>query len=186
MLLFILGLIIFFGAHFFTAFARVARADVITRLGPMRYRGLFSLVAFIGLALIIVGWPDADKTVLYVTPPALRHVTYGLVLIAFILLAAAYLPAGKIAAAAKHPMLASVKIWAFAHLLVNGDVRSLLLFGSFLGFSVIDRIVLKRRGAPTPTAGPIKNDLIAVAVGVIAYGAVAFYLHQYIAGVALF
>jgi uncharacterized membrane protein len=83
-------------------------------------------------------------------------------------------------------MLAGVKLWAFGHLLVNGDVRSLVLFGSFLAYAVIDRIAAKRRGAPTRTAGPVTNDLLAVAVGVIAWAGVAFYLHSHIAGVALF
>jgi uncharacterized membrane protein len=102
-----------------------------------------------------------------------------------ILLAAAYLPKGKIAAAVKHPMLAGVKAWALAHLLVNGDVRSVLLFGSFLAYGVIDRIMVKRRGASTPAPGPVRNDLIAVVAGVAVWAAIYFHLHRYIAGVAL-
>ncbi|HNR78171.1 MAG TPA: NnrU family protein, partial [Parvularculaceae bacterium] len=102
-----------------------------------------------------------------------------------ILLAAAYLPKGKIAAAAKHPMLAGVKLWAFAHLLVNGEVRSILLFGTFLAFGVIDRIAVKKRNEPTPTAGPVSNDAIAAVAGLGAWLAIFFVLHPYIAGVPL-
>lgn len=186
MLLFILGLIIFFGAHLITALARGARSAIISKLGERLYKGLYSLISLSGFVLIIIGWRGADASVLYATPLWMRHVTFLLVLISFILLAAAYLPAGKIAAATKHPMLAGVKVWAFAHLLVNGEMRSVMLFGAFLAFAVIDRIAVKRRNAPVRAAGPARNDIIAVVVGVGAYLAVAFFLHRYIAGVALF
>jgi uncharacterized membrane protein len=139
----------------------------------------------IGFALIIVGWRGAETTVLYVAPYWLVHVTYALTLIAMILLAAAYLPKGRIAAAVKHPMLTAVKAWATAHLLVNGDLRSVILFGAFLAYAVFDRIMVKRRNAPVPAAGPVANDFIAIAVGAASWAAVYFYLHRYVAGVAL-
>ena len=186
MTLFILGLLIFFGLHLCTGLARGLRAGMISKMGAGAYKWLFSLGSLIGFALIIVGWRGADASVLYATPLWLRHITYLLVLIAFILLAASQLPAGKIAAATKHPMLAAVKLWAFAHLLVNGEVRSVLLFGSFLAFGVIDRIAVKKRGDTGRAAGPVMNDVIAVIVGVAAYAAVALYGHEYIAGIALF
>ena len=186
MTLFLLGLVIFFGAHLFTAFARGARAGVVAKLGDGPYKGLYSLVSLAGFILIIIGWRTADASVLYATPAWTRHVTYLLMLFAFILLAAAYLPAGKIAAAAKHPMLAGVKLWAFSHLLVNGEVRSVILFGAFLAYAVIDRIAVKKRGETGRAAGPVRNDAIAVVIGVAAFAAVAFYGHKYIAGVALF
>jgi uncharacterized membrane protein len=185
MALFLLGLIIFFGAHLFTALAREARKSLVGRLGPGPYKGLYSLVSVAGFALIVIGWPRADQTVLYVSPYWLVHVAYALMLAALALLAAAYLPKGRIAAAARHPMLAGVKIWAFAHLLVNGDVRSLILFGSFLAYAALDRVMVKKRGEPTPKAGPIANDAIALAVGAAAWAAIYFLLHPYIAGVAL-
>ncbi len=186
MTLFILGLITFFGAHLFSALARGPRGALISKLGAGPYKGLYSLVSLAGFALIIIGWPKADASVLYSTPLFMRHITYALVLIAFILLAAAYLPAGRIAAMAKHPMLAGVKVWAFAHVLVNGEVRSVLLFGAFLAFAVIDRIAVKRRETPVRAAGPAINDAIAVGVGVLGYALVAYFAHRYIAGVALF
>ena len=186
MTLFLLGLITFFSAHLFTAFARGPRAAIVGKMGEMPYKGLYSLVSLAGFALIIIGWRTADASILYITPAWTRHLTYLLVLIAFVLLAAAYLPAGKIAAATKHPMLAGVKIWAFAHLLVNGEVRSVILFGAFLAYGVIDRIAVKKRGETGRAAGGAVNDILAIAVGVAAYGAVAFYAHKYIAGIALF
>ncbi|MFC2953353.1 NnrU family protein [Marinicaulis aureus] len=186
MALFLTGLIIFFGAHLFTGLMRAPRAAIISKVGEMPYKGLYSLVSIAGFVLIIMGWKTADASVIYTTPYWLRHVTHLLMLIAFILLTAAYIPAGKIAAGAKHPMLAGVKIWAFAHLLVNGELRSIILFGSFLAYAVIDRIAVKKRGETGRAAGPVINDVIAVVVGGAAFAAVAFYGHKYIAGVALF
>lgn len=185
MALFILGLIIFFGAHSFTAFARGPRARLVAKLGEGPYKGLYSLASVLGFALIIVGWRGADASVLYSTPPFLRHVTYVLMLTAMVLIVAAYAPKGRIAHAAKHPMLLAVKVWAIAHLLVNGEVRSVLLFGAFLAYAAADRVAVKRRGAPVPAAGPWRNDAAAVVAGAAAFGAILFYLHRYIAGVAL-
>ncbi len=185
MTIFILGIALFFGTHLWTALARKGRDGMIAKLGAGPYKGLYSLAALAGFALIIVGWRSADATVLYTAPDWMRHVTYLLMLIALVLLAAAYLPKGRIAAAAKHPMLAGVKIWAFAHLLVNGDVRSVILFGSFLAFAILDRILVKKRGEPTQAAGPVTNDAIAVAVGAAVWAAIFFVLHPYIAGVTL-
>ena len=186
MMLFILGMVVFFGAHLFSGLMRGARGAIISKIGEGPYKGLYSLVSLAGFVLIIIGWKTADASILYVTPAWARHITYLLVLTAFILLAAAYLPAGKIAAATKHPMLAGVKLWAFGHLLVNGELRSVILFGAFLAFAVIDRIAVKKRGETGRAAGPFMNDIIAVVVGVIAFAAIAFYGHRYIAGVALF
>ena len=186
MTLFILGLIVFFGAHLFTGLARGARMQLIEKLGANPYKGLYSLVSLAGFILIIVGWRGADASVLYTPPVILKHLTLLLMLPALALLAAAYLPAGRIAAMTKHPMLAGVKIWAFAHLLTNGEVRSVLLFGSFLAYAVIARIAAKKRDAPVREAGPAINDAIAVGAGVAAYIAIAFFAHRYIAGVPLF
>lgn len=184
-MLMIIGMLIFFGAHLFTALFRDARAAIIGRLGENGYKGLYSIVSLAGFALIVIGWGDADIRALYSPPAFMRHVSFLLMLFSIILLAAAYAPAGRIAYAVKHPMLAGVKVWAFAHLLVNGEVRSVVLFGAFLAYAVIDRIAVKRRNAPVREAGPVTNDLIAVVIGLIAYAAILFYLHPYIAGVPL-
>jgi uncharacterized membrane protein len=185
MTLFIIGLIVFFGVHAVPVLARGRRQALVGKLGEGPYKGLYALAALTGFTLIIIGWRSADASQLYATPAYFRHITYALMLIALILLVAAYVPAGRIAAAVKHPMLAAVKIWAFAHLLVNGEVRSVLLFGAFLVFAVAARISAKRRGAPIRAAGPWRNDSIAIVVGLGLYAGIALYLHQYIAGVAL-
>lgn len=185
MALFILGLIIFFVPHLVTAVGRGAREAMIAKLGAGPYKGVYSLVSALGLVLTVMGWPSADAAVLYSTPDWMRYVVQLLMLVALILLAAAYAPKGRIAAAVKHPMLAGVKIWAFAHLLVNGEVRSVILFGSFLAYAVLDRIAVKRRGAAVPAAGPARNDLYPVVIGLAAWFAIYFFLHRYIAGVPL-
>ena len=183
--LFILGLIIFFATHLWTPIARGPREKLAGRLGEAGYKGLYSIVSAAGFALIIIGWRSADASALYAPPAWGRHVAYLLMLLALIALAAAYLPKGKIAAGLKHPMLAGVKLWALAHLLANGEVRSVILFGAFLAYGVFDRIAVKRRGAPVPAAGPIANVLFALAVGAAAWAAIYFFLHRYIAGVGL-
>ncbi|MEO1014792.1 MAG: NnrU family protein [Pseudomonadota bacterium] len=184
-MLFFLGIALFFGAHGAMAVARPLRARLIERLGENGYRGAYSLVSLAGIVLLVMGWASAPATSLFYPPYWLRHVAYLFTLLGFIALASAYLPAGRIKAALKHPMLVGVKFWALAHLLVNGEIRSLALFGAFLAFGVIDRIAVKRRGEPTPAAGPPVNDAIAVGLGVLGWGAVYFFLHPLIAGVPL-
>ncbi len=185
MMILIAGLFVFFAAHYFSAVARRARDGLVRRMGEGPYKGAFSLVSLAGFALIILGWRSADASLVYSPPAFLRHATLALMPFATILIVAAYAPAGRIAAAVKHPMLAAVKIWAFAHLLSNGEVRSVLLFGAFLAFAVIDRIALKRRGAPTPAPGPVRNDVIAVIAGVAIYAVIYLWAHRWIAGVPL-
>lgn len=185
MTLFVLGLFIFFGTHLWTAFARKGREGLIGKLGAGPYKGLYSLAAIAGFALIVARWPTADASLLYAPPAWAKHLTYLFTLLALVLLAAAYLPKGKIAAAAKHPMLAAVKLWAFGHLLANGEVRSVILFGAFLAFGVADRIAVKKRDEKTPQPGPFVNDAIAIVAGVAAWAAIFLVLHPYIAGVAL-
>ena len=181
----IVGMLIFFCAHLFTALFRDARAAIVGKISDNGYKSLYSIVSLAGFALIVIGWGDADARGLYYPPAFMRHIAFLLMLFSIILLVAAYAPAGRIAHAVKHPMLAGVKVWAFAHLLVNGEVRSVILFGAFLAFAVIDRIAVKRRNAPVREAGPLKNDIIAIVVGLAAYAAILFYLHPYIAGVPL-
>lgn len=184
----ILGLVIFFAGHLFSAFrSREPGKDIKTKLGAGPYMGLYSLVSIAGFALIVWGYGAARPAPILYTPPAfLAHINLLLMVFAMILLAAAYLPTGHIKKAVKHPMLAAVKIWAFGHLLANGELNSVLLFGSFLAYGVIDRIAVKKRGdnGPGPeVAANVMGDIGAVAVGLIAYGAIAFYLHPILFGV---
>ena len=186
MTLFILGLAVFFAAHSFTAFFRAQRDSLIGKIGFGPYRGLFSVVTLAGLTLIVMGWPNADASPLYNPPAFFRHATYILVPISLILFVGSLSLSGPIIAAVKHPLLAGLKIWAFAHLIANGEVRSVLLFGAFLLFAVADRIAVKRRGAPEAKKGPLRNDLIAVAIGLGLSALIFFYLHQFLGGVRLF
>jgi uncharacterized membrane protein len=189
----ILGLVVFFGVHTLTT-QRDARARLIASFGDGGYKIGYSLVAGIGLALIVWGFAHYRSAgmidVWEGLVPAralviLRHITVALMLPAVILVVASYIR-GRIYTTLKHPMLAGVKLWAAAHLLANGDLGSIILFGSFLGWAVFDRISLKHRtdsgGPPIPVGGPT-NDLIAIAVGVVAYLALAFAFHPVVIGV---
>lgn len=178
----ILGIIIFFGAHLFSAFrSRAPGKDLKAKLGYGPYMGLYSLVSAVGLGLMIWGFGAARPApILYTPPTGLAHLNLALMLPAMILLAAAYLPTGRIKKAVKHPMLAAVKIWALGHLLANGELNSVLLFGSFLAYGVIDRIAVKKRGdiGPGPDA-PVSavGDIGAIVIGAGAYVAILLWLH---------
>jgi uncharacterized membrane protein len=185
MTFFLLGLFVFFAPHLATAFARRWRENAIKKYGVRRYKGVYSLVSALGFIMLVYGWRFADATLLYAPPSYMRYATQAFMLIALISLAAAYLPKGKIAGALKHPMLAAVKLWAFGHLLANGEARSVILFGAFLAYAVIDRVAAKKRGDPGASAGSARNDVLVVAVGVALWAAIYFVLHPYIAGVSL-
>jgi uncharacterized membrane protein len=186
----VVGLFVFIGAHVFVSL-RAPRAALIARIGLGPYKGLFSLVALAGIALI--GWGfaayRADGYVnLWYPPPWTRHIVEALMWPASILLVAAYIP-GDIKRRLKHPMLVAVKTWAVAHLCANGDLGSILLFGAVLAWAVYDRITLKRRsdpGAPPIPAGGRRNDIIAVVVGTIVYLALGFVFHPIVIGVPAF
>lgn len=183
----ILGLVLFLGAHTLTT-QRDLRARLVASMGDGGYKIGYSLVSLAGLALIVWGFAhyrSSEWVNLWTPPRALKHLNILLMLPATILVVAAYIR-GRIYATVKHPMLAGVKLWAFGHLLANGDLGGIILFGSFLGWAVFDRISLKRRadpGAPPIPVGGIGNDLIAVAVGVVAYLALAFAFHPVVIGV---
>jgi uncharacterized membrane protein len=186
MTILLLGLVVFIGAHVFVTL-REARAGAIARLGDGPYKVLFSVVSFIGLALIVVGFGHyrAGGYIPVWTPPTwTRHVTISLMWFAFVSIVAAYAPRGKIAGWLRHPMLVAVKIWALAHLLVKGDLGSMILFGSLLAYAVFDRIAVKRRGdMGAPRGAPFgKGDIIALVAGTIAYVAMIV-LHPYLIGV---
>lgn len=185
MLLLILGLVLFFAPHILTIL-RGPRQQVIATLGEGAYKAIYSLITLAGLVLIIIGFRAAPYVELWPSPVWIRHLVVPLVWLAFVLLAAAYLPVGKIREKSRHPMLAGVKLWAFAHLLANGDLASLLLFGTFLAYGVIDRIAVKKRGVPTPTGGRLVNDILAVAIGTIAFLGFGLYIHPTYIGVPVF
>jgi uncharacterized membrane protein len=187
MLLLILGLMVFLGAHSIRIFANDWRSRKIVRLGTGRWKGLFALASFVGLVLIIVGFgaAGANSAVIYVPPAWLRHLNIFLTLIAFVLVAAAYAPSNHIKARIGHPMLAGVKTWAFGHLLAIGMLRDVILFGAFLLWAIVDFVVSRRRDRATGViypAGSLTGDVVAIVVGVIVWAAFAFWLHKVLIG----
>jgi len=190
MLVLVVGLLVFLGVHSVSIVAPAWRAATIARLGEGPWKGLYSLVSAVGLALIVVGYGLArrEPVVLYMPPAALRHLALVVMLPVFPLLFAAYLP-GRIRAAAKHPFLVAVKLWAFAHLLANGMLADVLLFGGFLVWAVADRISVKRRPAAqtheVPAAPPGgANDAIALIGGLVVYAVFILWAHRWIIGVS--
>ena len=187
----ILGLAIFLATHVFVSF-REARASAIERLGLPAYRAMFALVSLVGLVLIIWGYAQyrAHDLIQLWSPPAfMRHITVGLMLFAVIFIVAAFIPS-HIKTKLKHPMLASVKAWALAHLLSNGDLGSILLFGTFLAWGVYARIAAKRRGdigaAAKPAPDGWTNDIIVVVLGAAIFLALGFWFHPYVIGGPVF
>lgn len=184
------GLVLFLGIHLVTT-RRDLRARLIASWGEGSYKIGFSLVSAMGLALIVWGFATYRATGwidVWSPPRMMKHITEALMLPAVILVVASYIR-GRIYATLKHPMLAGVKLWAFAHLLANGDLGSIILFGSVLAWAVIDRISLKHRadaGAPPIPVDGVRNDAIAVVVGVVAYLALGGLFHPYVIGVPVF
>lgn len=184
--LFIGGLVVFFGTHLYSTFR--PRGEGVRPLGlpAGAYKGLYSLVTLAAFVAIVWGYAEIKPWIFVWAPPVwTRHIALTLMPFALIILVSAYAPAGYIKKAVKHPMLLAVKIWALAHLLANGDLGAILLFGSFLAYGVIDRIALKRRGdvGAANVKPNVLGDLIAIAVGGAAYAAIIFYLHPILFGV---
>jgi uncharacterized membrane protein len=183
----VLGLALFLGVHTLPA-QRELRARLIASTGESGYKAGYALVSLLGIVLIAWGFAHYRATGwidVWNPPNALKHLTVALMLPAVILVVAAYMR-GHIYTALKHPMLTGVKLWAAAHLLANGDLGSIILFGSFLGWAVFDRISLKRRtdaGSPPIPVGGWGNDAIAVAVGFVVYLALALAFHPVVIGV---
>ena len=185
----IAGLAVFFVAHFYSAFrSRAPGKDIKERMGEGSYMGLYSLVSAIGLGLIIYGYMQAPPTGnLYVGPVWAPHATMTLMLLAFILLTAAYIPGTHIKKLVKHPMLSAVILWSIGHLLIGASQQKALLFGSFLVFAVVDFVAasIRERDALVPSAS-LTNDLIAVVIGGGVYGVTLFWAHEVIFGVTPF
>lgn len=185
----ILGLVLFLGVHLFTT-RRESRSALIERFGYGAYRIGYSLLSLLGLILIVYGfglyrregWIDV-----WYPPLWTRHLALLLVWGAFVCFPAAHQP-GHIKRILKHPMLVAVKLWATAHLLANGDLGSIILFGSFLAWAVLARISLKRRPDAVEFApGPPRwsADLIAIGVGTVAWFVFAYWLHPLLIGVSV-
>jgi uncharacterized membrane protein len=182
----ILGLMIFLGMHSVSIVAAPLRNSLAAK-SEILWKVIYGVVSIVGLVLVIRGYADARLTssVLYTTPGWMNHVVALLMLPAFSFFIAPYFP-GKISATLKHPQLVAVKLWALSHLLVNGRVAELVLFGAFLAWAVVDRISLKKREQKPmlrlPTSG--FNDIIVVVLGLGLYLAFVFHLHRAWIGVS--
>lgn len=187
MLYLVLGLLLFLGMHSIAIAAPAWRDATAARLGDPTWKLVFSFVSVVGFIMLVRGYALArlDPQVLYATPFWMRHVAALLMLPVFPLFLATYLP-GRIKAAVKHPTLTATKTWAVAHLLVNGTVADVLLFGGFLAWAVADRIAVGKRAKPrrTPGAPPARwNDLIAVVGGLLLYVLFVAWVHPRVIGV---
>lgn len=187
----IIGLVLFLGVHSVRIVAEPWRTAMVGKLGPNGWKALYSVASLAGFVLLVYGYGAARAypVWLYVPPVWTRHLASLLTIPAFILLVAAYVPGTRIKARVGHPMVLGVKTWALAHLLANGGLHDVLLFGGFLVWAVFDYIAARRRdrvaGTVYPT-GPISRDVTAVLVGVLAWAAFAFWLHGPLIGVRPF
>ena len=176
----VIGLVMFLGVHSVAIAAPQGRDALAAKLGERAWKGLYSVLSIVGFVLLVWGYGQArqNPVIVYTPPIELRWVTAILMLPVFPLLLAPYFP-GRIRDALKHPMLVAVKLWAFAHLLSNGMLADLLLFGGFLAWAVADRISFKRRvQRPLKTLPASKrNDVIAIVLGLVLYFAFMHYLH---------
>lgn len=191
MLLLIVGLAIFLGTHLLPT-APDLRHGLTERFGSNLYKIFFSFLSLVGFILIVLGYHKLQmhpgkNVFLWQSPEWLHFITLILMFPSMIFLIATYIPS-KIRTALKHPMLASIKLWALSHLIVNGDLGSMLLFGSFLGYAIYDRISVARREKsdikPSPPSNP-SGDIMVLVLGSLAYIFMLYVGHSWIIGVSL-
>ncbi len=191
MTILILGLLLFLGTHSVRIVAEDWRARQIARLGLGHWKLLYSAIAVATLALVVWGYgmTRVDPIVVWNPPAWTRHAAALLTLPAFVLIAAAYVPGNRIKAALHHPMILGIKVWALAHLIANGRLGDVVLFGSFLVWAILDFKAARTRDLAAGTryaAGSLRQDAIAIALGLALWAAIAFWLHAWITGVRPF
>jgi uncharacterized membrane protein len=189
MALLVLGLVLFLGAHSVRIVAEPWRTRMVERLGEKAWKGLYSVVSIAGFVLLVWGYGLARQqpVVLWNPPPVgLRHAVSLLTLVAFILLVAAYVPGNHLKAKLRHPMVIGVKVWAFAHLIVNNTLADLVLFGAFLAWAVLDYRAARRRERTLATVHPatLPRTVASVVAGSVAWAVFAFWLHRAWIGVS--
>jgi uncharacterized membrane protein len=182
MTLLVLGLVLFLGAHSTRIFAEGWRVQRIAAMGELGWKAAYSVVAIVGFVLIVYGYGEARTSPVYLWNPPVwtRHLAALLTIPAFVLLAAAYVPGNRIKAAVGHPMVAGVKVWAFSHLVANGTLADVVLFGSFLAWAVVDFIAARKRDRAAGTrypAGSTARDLVVIVAGLAAWAGFAFWAH---------
>lgn len=185
----IIGLLVFLGIHSINIIVPAKRQDLVDRLGVTKWKLLYTVVSIVGLILVVVGYADArtSPTFVWMPPSGFRHLALLLTVPAFVLLAAAYVPGNRIKARLGHPMFVSVKIWAFAHLLANGNLADILLFGSFLIWAIAGFAVSRRRDRQTGLQQPrgnTKSDISTILIGIASWAVFAMFLHTVLIGVS--
>ncbi len=188
MVLLVLGLVLFLGAHSIRLVADGWRTRMLARMGDKRWKGLVTLVSLAGFALLVWGYGQARQqpVLLWQPPRGMNHLAALLTLVAFVLLAAAYVPRNGLKARLHHPMVLSVKAWALAHLLANGTLAAVVLFGAFLVWAVLDFIAARRRDRAQGMRyadGTVAGTLVAVGLGAVAWAVFAFWAHGVLIGV---
>lgn len=184
----IAGLLLFLGVHSVRIVADDWRSRTIARIGASAWKGAYTVVSLLGFGLILWGFGQArlQPVALWAPPFALRHLAMLLLLVAFVLLAAAYVPGNAIKARLHHPMVLGVKTWALAHLLVNGNLAQVVLFGAFLVWAVLDFSAARRRdraSAVVYAPGAVLPTVATLVIGVLAGGGFALWLHGWLIGV---
>jgi uncharacterized membrane protein len=187
MVMLIVGLLLFLGIHSVRMVAPAWREQFMKNRGENAWKGLYSVVSLIGLVLMVVGFGQARLTpvVLWVPPVALRHLALLLMALSWVLLVSAYVPKNHFKAWVGHPMVAGVKTWALAHLLANGNLHSMLLFASFLVWSIFIFVALRRRdraAGTVPVTAAWGSTVLALTIGLLVYGLFVSVLHQWIIG----
>ena len=185
----IIGLVLFLGAHSIRMVADAWRTQAIASWGEKPFKGVYTLIALVGFYAMVTGYAEARlQTVALWTPPiATRHISVLLMLLASVLMAAAYVPRNHLKLRMGHPMVLSVKVWALAHLLANGNLADVVLFGSFLLWSVFNFKAARARdraAAPVQTNAKTSATLLTLLIGVAMWALFAFYLHAQLVGVS--
>jgi uncharacterized membrane protein len=187
----ILGLLIFIGVHSIRLVSPSWRNAQVARLGERGWKGLYAVVSLVGFILIVWGYGMSRHApmLLWTPPHGVQHLTALLVAVAFVLIAAAYVPANRIKRAVGHPMMIGVAIWALGHLLANGTLNAIVLFGVFFVWGAVGALVSRSRdraaGVRYPV-GTLSGDATVVIVGLIAWAIFAFALHRWLIGVSPF
>lgn len=187
MVILIIGLVLFLGAHSVRMLAPHWRERKIESIGKNAWQGIYSVASLGSLAIVIYGYAYArsDAPVIYITPDWMPHLAFLLMAISFVSMMVGNLPPGRLKPILKHPMLLAVIIWAFTHLLVNGDLASIILFGSLLAWSIWNRISVGQRKEAPPQPGSVIYDLAAIVSGLVIWALFIWKVHEWLIGVPL-
>jgi uncharacterized membrane protein len=188
MAMLILGLALFLGVHSTRIVADDWRSGMVAKIGPLPWKGLYALISLIGFVVLVIGYKMArqETMVLWSSPPWMKHVTAVLMIFAFILFFAPYIPRNSFKARLHHPQVLSVKVWALAHLLSTGAAAAVVLYGAFLLWAVLSFRAARQRDRANHTVYPPGNAIgtsVAVAVGLVGWSVFALFLHGPLIGV---